>query len=76
MALYKYDHAVSKNNSDAFDRVLNVGEAAPWSGIYRCGSCTAEIGIDEGRTLPPTHAGAAQGHKITWKMIVFAQHLT
>jgi hypothetical protein len=76
MALYKYADDVGTSTSDAFDKIHDVGEGAPWSGIYRCGSCAAEIGIDAGRTLPPTHAGAAQGHKITWRLVVYAHHLT
>jgi hypothetical protein len=76
MVWYKYDADIQKSNSEAYDKVLSPGEVAPWSGVYRCGSCAAEMVIDIGRTLPPTHAGAAHGHRITWRLVAYPHHLT
>ncbi len=76
MALYKDAANVTTSSSDEFDKVYNIGVAAPHAGIYRCIRCGHEIGIARGHNLPtqghpqhPANLGAIQ-----WKLLVYAVH--
>lgn len=76
MASYKYAHFLHKNESDAFDRYFTPGQAAPYSGIYRCEGCHKEVASNEGQPLPPQNHhqhSQAQG-AIRWRLVVFAMH--
>lgn len=52
MELYKYDVFLEKSASDAFDKLFEPSNPAPWAGIYKCHACGHEIGIAAGHTLP------------------------
>jgi len=76
MAWFKYDKFLKKfgGTGDAYDKIHKPGETTPFSGIYRCESCGIEVVSEHNKPLPPTHAKAAQGHQITWRLVVYADH--
>ena len=66
----------------AFDRVYKPGDVPAHSGIFKCQQCGVEAVAESSRKLPPTATcaehhpeGAGKVGKVTWKMIVYAQHL-
>lgn len=76
MAWYKYGDLLHHytGNGDAYDAIHNPGSATPYSGIYRCESCGIEVVSEQGNPMPPTHAAAAQGHAIRWRLVAYADH--
>lgn len=75
MASYKYKDNLAHNSSDEFDKERKPGEAAPFSGIYRCMSCEWEVASNERQPLPPQNHHVHPGQQpVRWKLIVFAQH--
>lgn len=76
MAIYKYRSDVEASESKAFDNVYSPGEAAPYSGIYRCAGCGREVTSEEGQPLPPQnhHQHTASQGAIRWRLTVYADH--
>jgi hypothetical protein len=76
VATYKYDQFISKVDHKAFDQEYSPGTAAPYSGIYRCGGCHAEVASNEKQPLPPQnhHQHSVQQGAIKWRLIVYADH--
>lgn len=76
MAVYKYPKYLSHSESDAYDKLFAPGEAAPYSGIYRCESCHKEVASNSGQPLPPqNHAQhSATSGQIKWRLVVYANH--
>jgi hypothetical protein len=72
MAIYKYLHYQSQNNSAAFDSVHEAASATPYSGIYRCEGCGHNVVSTQGHHLPPQnhHQHATSQGKIRWRLIV------
>jgi hypothetical protein len=70
MVWYKYPQFLQHftGTGNAYDVVYNPGQVVPHSGIYRCESCGGEIICETGRTFPPTHANAAAGHPVRWRL--------
>lgn len=76
MATYKYDKDVQKLDHAAFDSEHKPGEAAPFSGIYRCKGCGSEVASNQTEPLPSqnhSQHSAAQG-AIRWRLAVYADH--
>ena len=76
MAWYKYSKYVQQNNDAAFDKEHRPGDAAPFSGIYRCMGCGSEVASNEHQPLPPqnSHQHSQSQGAIRWKMVVYANH--
>lgn len=76
MAWYKYKEFLHQftGNGDAYDALHDPGEATPFSGVYRCESCGVEIVSEYQKPMPPTHANAARGHAIQWRLVAYADH--
>ena len=70
MALYKFGAFLEQTNHAAFDELHEPGAVTPYSGLYRCEGCAVEVVSEHGRRLPPTHASAAVGHPIIWRLVV------
>ena len=68
MALYKDAANVTTSSSDEFDKVYNIGVAAPHAGIYRCIRCGHEIGIARGHNLP--NSGSSPASRQPWRYSV------
>lgn len=62
MAIYKYGHYLTQNNSVEFDVVTHPANKTPYSGIYRCEGCGQNIASVEGHTMPPTEPSPAYRH--------------
>ncbi len=76
MAHYRYDWAVLKSDSDAFDQTHHPDTPALYAGIYRCQGCGREIAIAERHKLPPQnhHQHAPADGPILWRLTVYADH--
>lgn len=74
MAWYKYDWAVEKFDSAAYDATYHPETPAPHAGIYRCIGCGREIGIADGHELPPQnhHQHPPGSPPILWRLTVNA----
>jgi hypothetical protein len=71
MVWYKNKDYFQYSASEAYDKLYKPGDIPDHSGIYRCESCGAEVVAEHSRALPPTHAKAAQGHKVTWRLVAY-----
>jgi hypothetical protein len=75
MALYKDKDYLNISGSEEFDKEHRPGDAAPFSGIYRCMGCGREVASNEQEPLPPqNHHQHPQQTAIRWKMVVYANH--
>lgn len=76
MALYKYPTFLTQNKSNVFDTIHNPGDAAPYSGIYRCPGCRKEVASNYGQPLPPQNHHQHQPGlgAVRWQLIVIAEH--
>lgn len=80
MPNFKYADYFQKNESPAFDNVLNPGVPAPNSGIYRCQSCGFEAACVSGRPLPPEHNCHQHGSNwsavglVRWRLAAAIHH--
>jgi hypothetical protein len=71
MAHYKYSQFLQQLDHVAFDQIHQPGIPAPYSGIYRCEVCGAEITEVVGRPLPPqNHHQHPQRQPIRWRLTV------
>jgi hypothetical protein len=68
---YLQQATYTADQPNPYDSLDNPGDITPHSGIYRCESCGCEIVSETSRPFPPTHANAAQGHKIQWRLVAF-----
>jgi hypothetical protein len=75
MALYKYGQFIEKSTDEAFDKLIEPSNPAPWPGIYRCHAYGHEIGIAQGHILPPQnhHQHAPGLGRIQWRLVVSHQ---
>ncbi len=71
MVWYKNGHYLQKSDTAAYDKLWKPGETPDHSGIYRCESCGVEVVAEHTRKLPTTHAAAASGHTITWRLVAY-----
>lgn len=77
MALYKKGTNVRPGNGDAFERLLDADEAAPWPGIYACVACGDEMPAVKGAPLPGAAGHPPHGQEwgpIRWRLLIFASH--
>lgn len=76
MAWYKYDQFLTKDNATAYDQTYKPGDAAPYSGIYRCEGCRKEVASNQNQPLPPQnhHQHSQSQGAIRWRLIVYADH--
>ncbi len=76
MAFYKDAAYLQSHNDAAFDAIHSPGQAATYSGIYRCLGCGREVVSDEHKSLPPQnhHQHVQSQGAIRWKLIVYADH--
>ncbi|WP_238908110.1 hypothetical protein [Achromobacter ruhlandii] len=75
MAQYKYPQVLTQNHHQAFDDLHGPGTAVPYSGIYKCQGCAAEIAANHGDPLPPQnrHQHTQGQGAIQWRLIVATQ---
>ena len=68
--LYKYSQFLGSSNDGAFDKILEPGTLAPWSGIYRCEGCGKSETSITGYKLPPQnhHQHTITQGKIRWRL--------
>lgn len=75
MAWYKDNKHLKLSSSGEFDKTHPPSTAAPHSGIYRCEVCRKEVASNAGQPLPPqNHSQHPQNAKISWRLIVYADH--
>jgi len=77
MATYKNPSYLQQSSHAAFDGTKRAGDAAPYSGIYRCDVCGHEAVSTAGHTLPPQgkeHTHANYLTPIAWRLIVASAH--
>ncbi|MET0311796.1 MAG: hypothetical protein ABW051_07070 [Burkholderiaceae bacterium] len=75
MALFKKGTNVRAGSGDAFERTLNVLDAAPWTGIYACVACGDEAAVSKDAPMPGAEGHAPHGEEwgeIRWRLLVFA----
>jgi len=72
MVFFRYRNLVHQTDHQAFDALLQPGEATPFSGIYRCEVCGYDIVSSKGLPMPLNahhHHALTQG-PIRWRLIV------
>lgn len=76
MAIYKYAEFLQKSNEAVYDSIYKPGQAAPYSGIYRCEGCGREVASNEGEPLPPQnhHQHSLHQGAVRWRLVVYADH--
>lgn len=75
MAYYKYPSFVEKKDFlhpdrsgySIFDIVYSPGKTVPFSGIYRCETCSREAACNQGDPFPSHHPSCGD---IKWRLIV------
>lgn len=75
MALYRKGTNVRPGSGDAFERLVDAGEPAPWAGIYACVACGDEMPAVKGTPLPGATGHPPHGEEwgpIRWRLLVFA----
>jgi hypothetical protein len=72
MARYKYGEFFSQSQHEIFDKLHDVHDEVPLSGIYRCEGCGREISANKEDPFPPQnhHQHATSQGKIRWRLIV------
>ena len=72
MAVYKYVEFLETSDSEAFDKIIDPGDFAPWAGIYRCTECSQEVGTAGGQVLPRQshHEHSHSQGPIRWRLVV------
>lgn len=71
MVWFKNKDYFEHSTGNAYDKLYEPGDVPDHSGIYRCESCGVEVVAEHTRKLPPTHAGAAVGHIILWRLVAY-----
>jgi hypothetical protein len=76
MATYKYGQYLAKVDHAAFDTIHKPGTATPFSGVYRCMGCHAEVVSEKAKPLPPQnhHQHTPEQGEIRWRLVVYADH--
>jgi hypothetical protein len=75
MAHYKFKKYLNRTNHKLFDDLYEPGQAAPYSGIYRCEVCGHEDACIAGQSLPARdhHQHASNQGRIQWRLVVGRQ---